>query len=189
MHPELMRAACEWLQRQPCQAIGTAHDGPACLRGRASRVHLHPPAAIRILRCQRQINQPFMFSRPALDNRPIGLADLPAFEQLHQLFQRLAMPPQHQTAGGVLIQPVPQCGVARQAESQVVKMRFEIIAAFWPAMHRQACGLVKHQNQPVAVEQPCLNVVFCHEPCVSCCFYLRLRHGCVNPEKRNPMSL
>src|ERR1035441_7358518 len=47
----------------------------------------------------------------------------------------------------------------RQAKSQRVERGFEVGPAFWSAMHRQACGLVDHQHQTVAMEHAGLDFV------------------------------
>ena len=62
------------------------------------------------------------------------------------------MASQHQTAGGILVEPVGQHRRPRQAESQAVEGGFQIGAALGAAMHRQPGGLVDDQHQPVAVE-------------------------------------
>jgi len=69
------------------------------------------------------------------------------------------MAPQHQTTGGVAIEPMRQHRWARQAEAQRVKRIFQIRAAFRPAMHRQAGRLVDHKHQAVAMQDAGHNVV------------------------------
>jgi len=157
MHPQLMRAPGERFQLQPRQR-GAIFDAapqhlPARLRGRAACIHLHPPAPIRILRCERQINQTLRLRRPANNNRPIGLVYLAALKQQHHLFKRLAVPPENETSGGVLVEPMRQSWISRQAKGQKLQGIFQRFAALRPAMHRQPCGLVQHQYQTIAVEQ------------------------------------
>ena len=62
------------------------------------------------------------------------------------------MAAEHQAARGVAVEPVREDRRARQAESQRVERCLQIGAALRAAMHRQACGLVDHQHQPVAME-------------------------------------
>src|SRR6266566_5814461 len=69
------------------------------------------------------------------------------------------MASQHETAGGVAIEPMSEYGRPRQAESQRVEGGFQIGAALGAAMHRQARGLVDHQHQPVAMEYACLDLL------------------------------
>ena len=63
------------------------------------------------------------------------------------------MAPEHQAAGGVLVQPMRQRRGARQAEAQVDEGLLEILAALGAAMHGKARRLVHHQHQAVAIEQ------------------------------------
>ncbi len=58
-----------------------------------------------------------------------------------------------QAAGGVLVEPVRQRRVARQAEAQRVEVILQALAAFRSAMNGEARWLVDHQHQSVAVEQ------------------------------------
>ena len=69
------------------------------------------------------------------------------------------MASQHETAGGVLVEPVGQHRRPRQAESQAVEGSLQIGAALGAAMHRQAGRLVDHKHQPVAVEHAGLDFV------------------------------
>jgi len=158
MHPQLMRAPGERLQLQPRQrgAIFDAppQNPPPCLRRRATCIHLHPPAPVRILRCERQINQTIRFQRPANNNRPIGLVHLAALKQQHHLFKSFPVPPQYQAAGRVFVEAMRQSRIARQAKGQKMQGVFQRFAALRPAMHRQPCGLVQHQYQAIAIEQP-----------------------------------
>ena len=62
------------------------------------------------------------------------------------------MAPQHQAAGGVLVESMRQRRGARQAVAQMDKGLFEVLAALGAAMHGKARRLVHHQNQAVAIE-------------------------------------
>jgi hypothetical protein len=58
----------------------------------------------------------------------------------------LAMTPEHEAPGGVLVEAVRQSGRARQAEPKDVEIILKTDAALWSAMHRKACGLVDDQH-------------------------------------------
>jgi fused signal recognition particle receptor len=64
----------------------------------------------------------------------------------------LAVTPEHQASGGILVEAVRQGGRARQAEPEDIKIVLETRAAFWSAMHRKASGLVDDEHQAVPVE-------------------------------------
>ena len=74
---------------RPCASAARPHF-PACLRALAEQIDLHPPAARGVEAAERQVDQPFLFRRPAQNHRPVKLVDFALFEQKHQLFQRLA---------------------------------------------------------------------------------------------------
>jgi fused signal recognition particle receptor len=63
-----------------------------------------------------------------------------------------AVTPEHEASGGVLVEAVRQGGRARQAEPEDIEIVLETRAAFWPAMHRKAGGLVDDEHQAVPVE-------------------------------------
>ena len=64
------------------------------------------------------------------------------------------MPPEHQAACGVAVEPVRKRGPARQAEAQGVKIILEARAAFRPGMDGDASGLIEDEHEPVAIEEP-----------------------------------
>ena len=64
------------------------------------------------------------------------------------------MPPEHQAACGVAVEPVRERGIARQAEAQGVKIILEARAAFRPGVNGDASGLIEDEHQPVAIEEP-----------------------------------
>ena len=147
-----MGAAGDRLQREPGEAVAAAAyfpvgDGPLTLR-----VRLLPPAALDVEPPQRHVDGAFIFGRSALDHRPIGFSDLAVLEQQAERGGGLAMASQHQTAGGILVEPVGQHRRPRQAESQGVERGFQIGATLGAAMYRKAGGLVDDKHQPVAVE-------------------------------------
>ena len=80
-------------------------------------------------------------------------------EQQAQRRGRLAVSSEDEATGGVLVEPVGENRRTRQAKPQRVEGGFQIGAALGAAMHRQACGLVDHQHQPVAMEHARLNFV------------------------------
>ena len=63
------------------------------------------------------------------------------------------MTSEHQTAGGVAVQPMGERGIARQAEAQGVKIILEARAAFRPGVNGDASGLIENEHQPVAIEE------------------------------------
>ena len=64
------------------------------------------------------------------------------------------MPSEHQTAGGVPVEPMRKRGPARQAEAQRVEIILEARAAFRPGVNGDASGLIEDEHQPVAIEEP-----------------------------------
>ena len=62
------------------------------------------------------------------------------------------MPPEHQAAGRILIEPVGQDRWPRQAEAERVEGSLEIGTALGATMHREPRWLVDHQHQSVAME-------------------------------------
>ena len=71
----------------------------------------------------------------------------------------LAMAPEHEASGGILVEAVRQGGRARQTEPQGVEIVLEAHAALRSAMHRKAGGFVDDQHQAVAVKHAGLHVV------------------------------
>ena len=123
------------------------------------RIRLHPPAAGLVQPAERQFDRPLVSIRAALNDRPISLADLAVLEQKPQMSKRLAMAPKHEASGGVLVETVRQGWRARQAEPQGVEIVLEAGAAFRPAMHREAGGLVDDKHQTVAIKQASQHIV------------------------------
>ena len=64
------------------------------------------------------------------------------------------MASEHQTAGGVAIEPMRKRGPARQAEAQRVEIILEARAAFRSGMDGDARGLIENEHEPVAIEEP-----------------------------------
>ena len=60
----------------------------------------------RVEPAERHVDGALIFGRAALDHGPIGLRDLAVLEQQPERGGRLAVTPQDQAAGGVLVQPV-----------------------------------------------------------------------------------
>ena len=173
-----MRAAGERLEREPGDLSFTlpppgggeesvwrgcsSHHLPRRRRRQAVRVRFHPPAARFVELRQWNIDAAFLGLGPALDHRPIGLADLALLEQLAERGKRLAVAAEHQAAGGILVEPVRQRRIARQPEAQGPEIVVERRAALRAAMHRESGRLVDYQHQPVAVEQPAEHLFRCH---------------------------
>src|SRR6185312_15317645 len=117
------------------------------------RVVLHPPAACGVLAAERQVDAALVVVRSGLHQRPVGLADAAGLEQAAELSQRLAVAAEHETARGVAIEPVRECGGARQPEPQRAEIIFQALAALGALVHGEARRLVEHQHQAVAIEQ------------------------------------
>ena len=64
------------------------------------------------------------------------------------------MAAEHEAAGRVAVEPVRECGCARQAKAQSVEMILKAFAALRAAVHRETRRFIDHQHQPVAVEKP-----------------------------------
>jgi fused signal recognition particle receptor len=73
--------------------------------------------------------------------------------------KRLAMAPEHEASGGVLVEAVRQGGRARQAEPEDIEIVLKTHAALRSAMHRKAGGLVDDQHQAVPVKHAGQHVV------------------------------
>jgi hypothetical protein len=110
------------------------------LRGKARRIGFHPPSAVRIETLQRQINQTLVLRRISFHDRPIGLVDSALLEQKPELLDRLVVPPEHEAAGGVAVEPGDERGIAWQAKAQRMEIIFEIFAALRAAMDRNPCA-------------------------------------------------
>ncbi len=115
-------------------------------------VRLHPPAACLVEAAEGQGDGAFVGIGAALDHGPVGLADLAVLEQKTQMSKGFAVASEHETPGGVLVQPVRQRRRARQAEPQGVEIVLQAAAAFRPAVDRKAGGLVHDQHQAVPVK-------------------------------------
>jgi hypothetical protein len=115
---------------------------------------LHPPAASCVFAAEGQLDAAFVLRRPARHHRPIGLADLSALEQAAERGQRLAMAAEHQAARGVAIETMRERGRSWQAEAERAEIIFEAFAALRPLVNGQACRLVDHQHQAVAIDEP-----------------------------------
>src|SRR5207302_11138471 len=113
-----VRAPGERRKLQESVAARAPQDSPGCLRRDARRIGLHPPAATAIETPERQVDQAFVLRWIPFHNRPIGLCDLALLEQEAELFERLVVPPEHEAARGVAIEPVHKCWVARQAKAE-----------------------------------------------------------------------
>ena len=133
---------------------GAPHHLPFRHRRLAIGIGLHPPAAALVAAAERQINRAFVFGRAALDHRPVALADRAGLEQLAQCGQRLAVAAEHQAARGLAVEPVGERRSPRQPEAQRAEMVLQALAALGAAVDRDAGGLVDHQHQPIAIEQP-----------------------------------
>src|SRR5437660_12178950 len=116
------------------------------------RVRLHPPAPGFVKSAEGQLHRARVGVGAALDHGPIGLAHLAVLEQKPQMSKRLAMAPEDEASGGILVEAVRESGWARQAEPQGVEIVLKARAALRSAMHRKAGGLVDDQHEAVPVE-------------------------------------
>ena len=73
--------------------------------------------------------------------------------------KRLAMAPQHEASGGVLVKAVRQGRRARQAEPEDIEIVLEAHATLRAAMHWKAGGLVDDEHQAVPVKHAGQQVV------------------------------
>ena len=64
---------------------------------------------------------PFILGGAAFGHRPIGLADAAVLEQQAEVRERLAVAAEHETAGGLAVEPVREFRAARQAVAQGVE--------------------------------------------------------------------
>ena len=72
----------------------------------------------------------------ALDQRPIGLGNLAMLEQQPERGRRLAMAPQDEATGRILVEPVGEDRWPWQPEAQCIEGGFEVGAALGAAMYR-----------------------------------------------------
>src|SRR3569623_849068 len=113
MHAQLMGAAGDRFQRQPCEAVAAPHHTPARLRWQSIGVWLLPPAAHGIGPPERNDDFAFVLRRAAYAHGPIGLADLAVLEQQPERGGRLAVAAEHEAAGGVAVEPMREHRRAR----------------------------------------------------------------------------
>ena len=119
---------------------------------------IHQPRRV-VLAAERQVDAAFVLRRPALDHRPVGLADAAALEQPAELGQRLAVAAEHEAAGGVAVEPVRERRRARQAEAQRVEMILQALAALRAPCARRsppACRSPASARRDRAGEPPSL---------------------------------
>src|SRR5258708_23243691 len=64
------------------------------------------------------------------------------------------MAAEHQAARGVAIETMRERGRSWQAEAERAEIIFEAFAALRPLVNGQACRLVDHQHQAVAIDEP-----------------------------------
>jgi len=64
------------------------------------------------------------------------------------------MAAEHQAAGCIAVEAMGERGRARQPETQRVEIIFETFAALRSLMDCQSRGLVDHQHQAVAIDEP-----------------------------------
>ena len=79
--------------------------------GQRARVDAYAAAGIEA--AEGKVDETLRRVRPAFDDGPIGLVDLAMLEQAAQMFESLAMSPQHEAAGGIPVQPMGERGRAR----------------------------------------------------------------------------
>ena len=70
------------------------------------------------------------------------------------------MAPEHQTAGGVAIEPVRERRIARQAEAKMMERVLEVFAALRTLVNRDSRRLVENEDQRIAIEQPRMDLRF-----------------------------
>ena len=154
-----MGAAGERREREPGKPRRAAEHPPVGHGGLSFRVGLLPPAAFGVEPSERHVDDSGVLGRAALDDGPIGLADLAVLEQQAEMGGRLAVTAEHEASRRVAIEPVGEDRRARQAEAQRAEGILErdaalVVGAARSAMHGQAGGLVDDQHQPVAIKQP-----------------------------------
>jgi len=162
MDAQLMCAAGQRLKRKPGEPGPTAHHFPRARRGQPALVDLHPPAPRVVAFRKGNVDSPAIGARSSLDHGPIAFAHLALLEQPAKQRQCLAVSTKHKATRGVPIEPVCQCRRAWQPETQRVEEVFEGLAAFRPAVHRQAMRLVDDQHHSIAVEEAGEHLFRCH---------------------------
>src|SRR5439155_24469270 len=100
-----MGTAGDRLQRQPGEAVAAAAYFPVGDGLLPVRIRLLPPAALDVEPADRHVDGAFLAGRPAFDDRPVGLSNLAVLEQQAERGGGLAMASQHETAGGILVEP------------------------------------------------------------------------------------
>ena len=108
---------------------------------------------------QRQVDAALDRDRSAGDDRPVGLVDVTAAEQRGELAGSARRAGKQQNAGGIAIQPVDQAGPVFGAEPQRVQHAVEVAGDAGAPLHRQAVGLVDHQDLVVLVDDRLLQVL------------------------------
>src|SRR5947209_2346905 len=154
MNPQLVGPAGARPQFEPSPSVRGAANSVVGDRPLSGGVDDHPPTAASIELSEPGLDLAFGLGRAALDNRPIDFLHLSAGEQRPQPPQRLRVPPQHQAAAGIAIEPMGESRRVWQAEAQVVEPTFEIGPASGAGMHGNPGRLVDDENQTVAIEHP-----------------------------------
>jgi fused signal recognition particle receptor len=80
-------------------------------------------------------------------------------EQKPQMSKGLAMTPEHEASGGVLVEAVRQSGRTGQAEPKDIEIVLKTNPALRSTMHREASGLVDDEHQAVPVKYAGQHVV------------------------------
>src|SRR5262245_47213369 len=76
MHPQLMSATGNRLEREPAESRTPSQDGPCAGRRQPSLVGLHPPASRFVALGKRNVDSPFWGLWSTFDDRPIAFANL-----------------------------------------------------------------------------------------------------------------
>ena len=161
-----MGASGEGRQQHEGHAVGAAHDFPACLGFQPIRIDFHPPTAGGIKAAERQIDEAFIFNRPAFDDGPIGLFHQSFAEEAGKIIERLAVATEDETAGCILVEPVGQHWGFGQSKLQCREILLNVDVAAdgigVRLMHGDSCGLVDDKHQRIAVKNTALNFFRCH---------------------------
>ena len=152
MHAQLVRPPRERLEREPGFVVGLPATFQVVEAGWPAGSKASSTSARVVQTAQRQIDAAFFGVRPALDDRPIGLARYPT--RLNNLPRSASAARWRPSAGSRKCRGRGRWASAgaRQAKTQRAEIVFRLSPPFGP-MHGEACGFVDDQHQGVAVEQ------------------------------------
>jgi hypothetical protein len=96
--------------------------------------------------------------RFALDHGPVNLLHLRRGKEPAQTPHRLGVTREQQAAAGVAVEAMHQTRPFPVSEAQRIEVALETIRRAWPGMHREARGLVDHDQGRVAIEDAGLKI-------------------------------